>query len=163
MTKQMLKIVYHSNFESLVRYGCIFYGNNANMETVLILQKQALRVINNRGFRDSCRGVFKKTGILTIYGIYIQECALFVFKNREYFATQITDHPYKTRNINYVYPKHRLTLTEKNVYYSCITTYNKLPPHIKKISTLKLFKKTLFKFLLNLEPYTLNEYHYFKE
>nr|CAI5827630.1 unnamed protein product [Callosobruchus analis] len=74
-----------------------------------------------------------------------------------------SNHPYKTRNINYVYPKHRLTLTEKNVYYSCITTYNKLPPHIKKISTLKLFKKTLFKFLLNLEPYTLNEYHYFKE
>nr|CAH7735104.1 unnamed protein product [Callosobruchus chinensis] len=163
MTKQMLKIVYHSNFESLVRYGCIFYGNNANMETVLILQKQALRVINNLGFRDSCRGVFKKTGILTIYGIYIQECVLFVFKNREYFATQITDHPYETRNIDYVYPKHRLTLTEKNVYYSCITIYNKLPPHIKKISTLQLFKKTLFKFLLNVEPYTLNEYDSFKE
>nr|CAH7745521.1 unnamed protein product [Callosobruchus chinensis] len=125
MTKQMLKIVYHSNFESLVRYGCIFYGNNANMETVLILQKQALRVINNLGFRDNCRGVFKKTGILTIYGIYIQKCVLFVFKNREYFATQITDHPYETRNIDYVYPKHRLTLTEKNVYYSCITIYNK--------------------------------------
>nr|CAH7758640.1 unnamed protein product [Callosobruchus chinensis] len=124
----MLKIVYHSNFESLVRYGCIFYGNNANMETVLILQKQALRVINNLGFRDSCR-----------------------------------DHPYETRNIDYVYPKHRLTLTEKNVYYSCITIYNKLPPHIKKISTLQLFKKTLFKFLLNVEPYTLNEYDSFKE
>nr|CAH7731372.1 unnamed protein product [Callosobruchus chinensis] len=147
MTKQMLKIVYHSNFESLVRYGCIFYGNNANMETVLILQKQALRVINNLGFRDSCRGVFKKTGIL----IYLWNLHTGMH------------HPYETRNIDYVYPIHRLTLTEKNVYYSCITIYNKLPPHIKKITTLQLFKKTLFKFLLNVEPYTLNEYDSFKE
>nr|CAH7755975.1 unnamed protein product [Callosobruchus chinensis] len=107
------------------------------METVLILQKQALRVINNLG--------------------------LGIAAEVEYFATQITDHPYETRNIDYVYPKHRLTLTEKNVYYSCITIYNKLPPHIKKISTLQLFKKTLFKFLLNVEPYTLNEYDSFKE
>lgn len=109
-------------------------------------------------FRESCRGKFKTNKILTIHAVYIQECLLFLFKNRLLFEENWNINQYDTRTLNYNYPRHRLTMTEKNCYYCCLKFYNKLPKYIKEITQLTQFKKSIYELLLQIEPYSVNEY-----
>nr|CAI5857220.1 unnamed protein product [Callosobruchus analis] len=78
-----LKIIYYSNFESILRYGIIFYGQNNLLQRLLIVQKRVLRCMLKIKYRESCRGKFTANNLLTITAIYIQEILLFVFKNRQ--------------------------------------------------------------------------------
>nr|CAI5823046.1 unnamed protein product [Callosobruchus analis] len=108
--------------------------------------------------RESCRGKFSSNKLLTITAIYIQEILLFVFKNRQYFQKFLPTNYYPTRNFNYRFPVHHLTLTEKNVEYSCIKIFNHLPLDLKIVTDLTTFKKKIHKMLIDLEPYCLEDY-----
>ncbi|KAK9709294.1 Reverse transcriptase (RNA-dependent DNA polymerase) [Popillia japonica] len=68
MNKETLKIVYQANFESILRYGIIFYGCNANIHSLFLIQKRTVRSMNNMRFRDSCRGIFRNMYIMKVYG-----------------------------------------------------------------------------------------------
>lgn len=67
-------------------------------------------------------------------------------------------HGYNTRTLNVNYPIHRLTLTEKNPCYMCLKLFNYLPANYKMITSQKLFKNCIKKYLLELEPYSLHDY-----
>ena len=127
------------------------------IKKIFVTQKQALRIVKKMAFIESCRNVFRACGILTVYGLYIYECLVFFFKNRNMFDLQIS-HNYNTRTLNVNYPSHRLTLTEKNPCYSCLKLFNKLPNNIKCINSLKLFKIRVKQLLVNLEPYSISDY-----
>lgn len=127
------------------------------MEEILKIQKRALRIIYKLGFRESCRGKFQQNKLLTAVAIYIQECLLFVFKNKKYFEHKTTSK-YNTRTTELKYPRHRLTLTERNSEYCCIKFFNKLPPKMREETTLIGFKRQIFQLLLRLEPYSVNEF-----
>lgn len=157
MSEKTLKIIYYANFESILKYGIMFWGSNSLTEKIFIVQKRALRILKKMNFNESCRNVFKECGILTVYGVYIYECLLFFFKNRNMFELQ-TFHEHHTRTQNVTYPIHRLTLTEKNPNYMCLKLFNNLPNTIKCINTLKLFKIIVKNLLLNLEPYSLEDF-----
>lgn len=156
--KDGLKMIYYSNFESLVRYGLIFYGSVRAVDNIFKTQKRAVRTINKLDFRASCRGYFKSSNFLTVIALHIEECIMFLFKNRDYFSSNLPSHSHNNRNCLYVYPVHRLTVTERGAKYSCMKYYNKLPPRIRQIDQQNRFKKELHKFLLDLEPYTIHEY-----
>lgn len=153
-----LKVVYHAIFESNIRYGIIVYGNSMDIEKLFICQKRALRIMCNMNVRESCRGKFKKNNLLTVTAIFIQECALFFHKNQNLFCNDIPQSVYQTRNCNFNFPVHRLTLTEHGPYYNCIKIYNTLPQYIKQINQTVLFKKELYKYLIDLEPYSLIDF-----
>lgn len=155
---EIVNILYHANFESILRYGVVFWGGSSYVERVFIIQKRLLRIIQGLPYRESCRGVFRSNKILTVYGLYLFECLMFFFKNREVLFTANTDHPYNTRTLDMYYPQHRLSLTEKNPAYACIRVFNKLPQEIKSVSTLCSFKRRVKELLIDLEPYTLSEY-----
>lgn len=108
--------------------------------------------------RASCRTSFKNNKILTVYGIFIQECILFFVKHRDLFEQFRPQSGYPSRNCTYYYPKHRLKQTESGGHYNCIKMYNFLPRYIKEISSMPVFKKKLFKYLCNLEPYNIHDY-----
>ena len=109
-------------------------------------------------FRESCRGKFKESKLLTVTAIYIQECIIFFHKNKHLFRNSFPQSAYPIREINYVYPKHRLTLTEKGAYYNCIKFFNYLPINIKTINNTKMLKKKIFNLLVTKEPYNVSEY-----
>lgn len=153
MNLNTLKILYHANFESVLRYGILFWGSSAELQRVFVIQKRILRVINRMNFLESCRGVFKKLNILTVYGLYIFECLMFVIKNRDKF-----ENVHSNRNYNLLYPNHRLTITEKSPYYMCIKLYNKLPNNIKLINSVTKWKKNLKEKLIETEPYSLQDF-----
>ena len=149
--------MYFANFESVMKYGIIFWGRNGLIEKVFVAQKRVLRSIKKMKFRDSCRGIFRNEGILTVHGMYIYECLIFFFNNKDSFNMQ-TYHGYQTRTLNVNYPGHRLTLTERNPCYMCIKFFNHLPDNYKDIESQKIFKMSIKQMLIDLEPYSLNEY-----
>lgn len=155
-----LRTIYYATFYARVRYGIIFWGRSTAIDRVFVAQKRAIRIICNIQRDVSCRTIFRRNNLMTVHGIYIYECVMFLFKNRQYFSDARTDHNYRTRlgDTCYVYPIHRLTKTEKGLYYSCLKLYNKLPLNIRSIDSSSLFRRELRCYLITLEPYSLAEY-----
>jgi len=40
-------------------------------------------------YRESCRGVFKKESILTVYGLYILESLMFFLQHKDEFELKV--------------------------------------------------------------------------
>lgn len=154
----ILKVVYHANFESILRYGIIFFGGCSDMQRAFVMQKRALRTMLGLGPRQSCRGRFRSSGVLSLHAVYIQECLLYIFRHSETFQGNLSTHSYDVRTRKYNYPLHRLNVTEKSAFYRCIKFFNRLPKNIRDISNLPQFKSQIFKLLLEIEPYDLQEY-----
>ncbi|XP_045471754.1 uncharacterized protein LOC123678662 [Harmonia axyridis] len=74
------------------------------------------------------------------------------------YSTCSSFHSYQTRQLNLSFPRHKLSITEKHPTYACIKYYNNLPVDIRNCQTLNLFKKKLKSFLLDLEPYSLDDF-----
>lgn len=158
INENVKKILYYANYESLLRYGIIFWGVSTSVQSVFISQKRILRIFLNMGYRDSCRGKFRSLGLLTVYGLYLHECLLYLHKNKVEFLRNNTNFAYNTRTANINYPQHKLSLTEKNPSYMCIKIFNSLPNDLKIIQNYRLFKSKTKTFLINLEPYNLGDY-----
>lgn len=151
-----IKIIYHANFESTMRYGILFYGSG-DLGKVFLIQKTVIRIITKIKYRESCRSKFRENGMMTVFGLYIYECLIFIFKNRDRFP-QSVQHTHDTRSFDITYPHHRLTLTEKGPEYRCIKFFNNLPSDMKNIKSLVLFKSKIRKMLIDLEPYSIDDY-----
>lgn len=153
----LLKIVYFSNFQSILSYGIIAWGNSSDISRVFVIQKRALRTILRLSSRTSCRGIFKSEGILTTTALYIFRCLVFLRSNFHYFENYINSNT--TRRIHSFHlPKCSLSLTQKNVEYMCLILYNKLPKWHQSLMAMKNFKKEVRKLLIDLEPYSISEY-----
>lgn len=157
LNEKSLKILYFANLESIMRYGIIFWGRDSHVRSVFVAQKRCLRIVKRMDFRQSCRSVFRSSGIMTVYALYIFECLMFVSKNKSLFEEQ-HETGYFTRAEHLTYAQHRLQLSEKNPEYMCVKLYNKLPLSIKKINGCKRFKNEVKKLLLELEPYCIEDY-----
>jgi hypothetical protein len=71
---QILKNAYFTKFESIFKYGIIFWGGGSkDTETVFKVKKKCLRVIMGINNRASCRSLFSEFGILTVTSLYIFE------------------------------------------------------------------------------------------
>jgi hypothetical protein len=117
-------------------FGIIFGGNSAHRDIVFRLQKRTIRIITNSSNRASCRGLFKKLGILPLQSQYILSIALFVIKNMEIFTPNSDIHTKNTINkFNLYVPQIRLTNHQKGVYFADIKIFNHLPQNIKKLSS----------------------------
>lgn len=150
--------VYHSYIHSRLRYGIIFWGNSSEVNNVFILQKKCLRNILTMKSTESCKEKFIANNILTVPCLYIYEAILFVKENNSLFDIHKKQHTHNTRNkndLNTTTPN--FTFVQKNVPYSIIKIYNKLPETIRNLS-LKEFKSKLKIFLTKKAYYTMDEY-----
>ncbi|XP_044745297.1 uncharacterized protein LOC123307144 [Coccinella septempunctata] len=129
-----LKMIYSSCFEAPLRYGVVFYGSVRASDIIFRTQKRAIRIINKLSFRASCRGFFRSS------------------------EKNLPSHSYNSRSCNFVYPIHRLTVTEKGAKYACMKLFNRLPLRFKQMDNKYVFRRELHKLLIELEPYTVLEY-----
>ncbi|KAG8276611.1 hypothetical protein J6590_062221 [Homalodisca vitripennis] len=67
------KVANHALFESRIRYGIILWGaaSSNNLQRIMVLQKQAIRVMAGIAPQDSCREAYKDLKILTVPALYI--------------------------------------------------------------------------------------------
>lgn len=158
MNLDALRILYFSNFESLARYAIIFWGCSPELQRIFVIQKRTVRIMCKMKCKESCQGIFKRLNLMTVYGLYIFECLIFMFRNKCLFPKEIT-HDYNTRMTDMYYPYHRLALTENFPHYMCIKLYNKLPENIKQTQQENRFKKHVKNMIVDLEPYNLSDYY----
>jgi len=157
MTLNVLRTVYFSYFHSVMSYRVIFWGNSHLSNNTFKIQKRTIRIITNKGKRDSCQNLYKQLQILTLPSQYIFSLLIFVANHRDLFLSNSEIHDINTRfNYNLNLPTTNLTL----VHYSGSRIYNYLPIHIKSLSNdPKQFKSKLKAFLLENTCYSLEEFY----
>jgi len=161
MTPNVLRTVYFSYFHSVMSYGVIFWGNSHLSNNIFKIQKRIIRIITNKGKRDSCRDSYKQLQILTLPSQNIFSLLIFVAKYRDLFLSNSEIHDVNTRfNYNLHLPTTNLTLVQKGVLYSGSRIDSHLPIHIKSLSNdLKKFKSKLKALLLEHTCYSLEEFY----
>ena len=114
----------------------------------------------NAKVNESCRGMFKELGILTLYSQYIYSILMFVVVHGDIFIINNEVHGFNTRQkLNLHLPSVRLTKVKKGVYYAAVSIYNKLPNHIKEqANNFHQSRITLKRFLMNNPFYSIEEY-----
>lgn len=151
-------VLYFANFQSRLNYGIIAWGGCSATNQIFVMQKSAIRIVYGLSYRQSCRGLFRMNNILTLAGLYIFRCLLFLHQRRQTYFKQ-HENTNNTRRTNPLhFPMHSLTLTEKNVEYMSITFFNKIPKEIQIIDRFNIFKSRLHRLLIDIEPYTVQEF-----
>ena len=86
------RLVYFSYFHSIMSYGILLWGRAADIESIFILQKRAVRAIYNLHRRESLRELFKRINIMTVPCQFIYENIMYVRKNLHLFIKIIYSH-----------------------------------------------------------------------
>jgi hypothetical protein len=120
LSLKIIKQIYTSYVHSVLNYGITFWGNSTYRRTIFITQKRIVRIIMKAKARDSCRAMFSKLGILTLYSQYIFSILMFVVKHKDIFTCNNGLHQINTRHkLDLHVPSVNLT----KVYYSGITFF----------------------------------------
>jgi len=74
----MLRNIYFTKFQSLIRYGIILWGGERESVKVLKIHKKVLSTIKGLHKRKSCKQIFKELKILTVASLYIFEVLIYI-------------------------------------------------------------------------------------
>lgn len=160
---QTAKLVYHSHFESHIRYGIAFWGCSSAANKVFLVQKRAIRYMcglkPKSYIQPHCTEYFKKHNILTLYSLFILEAVSIVKINQQSQIYNYNIHSYNTRQKGDFHVQHQtMKLTQNNSMYINIKLYNKLPTDIKNIDRLDLFRFQIKTILVRKAYYSIDEY-----
>lgn len=160
VTPATLLQIYYSLVYPHLSYNIILWGTATEINRVFVAQKRTIRLMFNLGNRDSCREYFKEKKILTVIGIFILKCGIFVHKNLHLFAKNQDNHNYITRNAKQLrIPSHNTSKYEKSPHYSCIRIYNTIPKYIRDCMNIHKFARQLKNLLLDHSFYCLDEFY----
>ena len=113
------------------------------LEPLVRLQKRIIRIITGQNFLAHSSPLFRSTNILKIHDIhkFILGTAGF---NSDNIRHALPSHHVNTRNRYRINPPfQRLTICQQSASYSIPYFWNSLPPTIKSIDKINLFKKNL--------------------
>lgn len=158
---ESFRLYYHSNIQSVISYGIVFWGSSAFTMDVFRAQKRIVRCMLRLGPRVSCRTHFPALGILTIPSLYFLQLVMFVRRYSYLFSSNkdfyTCDMVITTRSRNELcIPAHSSSFYEKGPYYSAVKAYRNLPSHLKQITDDKLFKKAVTSYLIERCCYDLD-------
>jgi hypothetical protein len=175
VTETILKQVYYAYAQSQILYSIIIWGGSKNMEEVFVAQKRVIRAMAGKRYwrsnaaLDSCKPLFKKFGILTVYSLYILECLKYLKKHPEKFITlNETSHTHRhmTRNTlknmcnNDLYVSDcSLQIAAANPAVMIPKLFNTLPVEIKMINDNKEFLRRVKELVMHYQFYDLDEYY----
>ena len=159
LTKEVLRDVYFAYVESIIRYGIVLWGSSSHAVTIFRMQKRFLRLMNGKSLTHTCRGLFRSSNVLTLTGIYVLELSLLARKMAPTWETGAKVHGYATRHNSEIrLDYHRTSAFESSPLYRAKMTYNKLPPELRAVVSLHVFKHKLKAWLCEKEFYSLNEF-----
>ncbi|KAI5724808.1 hypothetical protein M8J77_007394 [Diaphorina citri] len=152
--------MYAGNTVCLMSYAIVFWGFT-NIESIFILQKRAVRAVFglwhwSNGRSVSCKPLFLQHKILTVYAQAILDTLLLIHKLSSSLPRHRNVHQHDTRNRNQILISRNM-LMDKSFLKQGITLYNKLPPAVREMRE-EMFKSTLKEYLLNLAPYSIEEF-----
>ena len=97
VTVDVLRSAYFALVHSHIKYCILAWGGSPASEYVFRLQRRAVRVVGNLGYRDDCREVFVKQNILTLHCEFILACVLFVHAHKHTLSVNCDFHSYESR------------------------------------------------------------------
>ena len=163
LTYKALKPLFLTLVQRHVQYGAIAWGNSTNNNQILLLQKRAIRVINNKPYRAHTDPLFKSNKLLKINDIYKLQTSLFMNE----YTHDIHKLP---QSIEQFFPSNQNTITrqkydiprtksrtifsDKLIKHSLPSTWNNLDNKHKEITNIRTFKKIITTHLL--ESYLTN-------
>ena len=126
---------------------------------LVVLQKHAVRLIDNAPYLSHSDPIFKKLSILKLNSIYKLSCLLFMYKiknnqipnvcNNLVLFNSTSESIYSLRTIdNFVVPNHRTTLRSRSIKIQGPKIWKTIPDFTRDIDSLVTFKKQI-KFSLN--------------
>nr|CAI5866621.1 unnamed protein product [Callosobruchus analis] len=142
----VLKMIYHGYVQSVMDYSIMFWFHSPKCSEVFTWQKKIIRIALKLSPSTSCREHFRNLKVLTVLCLYIFNIAVDTKLNLA-----------RSHN-NLSVPTHKTKMFEKGPYYNCIQIFNALPNHIRDISNILTFKRTLKAYLIDRAFYTLEEY-----
>lgn len=152
------RLVYFSYFHSIMSYGLLLWGSAADIESIFILQKRAVRAIYGLKPRDSLREVFKEINILTVASQYIFDNIMYVRKHIHLFTKKSDVHSFNTRHKNKLaVPSFRLHKIGNSFLGKCITIFNKIPHNLVELPINK-FKIHIKNTLMSKGYYKVRDY-----
>ena len=129
------------------------------INSLLLLQKRALRTITNSSYLAHTETLFKRLKALRIDDIHSLQTGIFMYKytNRQlpalfhnYFDLNSNIHTYPTRHSSDFHLENpRTILAQKSIRHHGPDVWNTLPYNIKQCLTLSTFKNSLKRHLLS--------------
>jgi Reverse transcriptase (RNA-dependent DNA polymerase) len=156
LTPDVLKMAYFSLFHSFISYGTLLWGNSTQSIRVFRLQKAAVRVIANAGYRDHCKPLFIGQKVLTLPCLFILESLVYVHKHSTQYSVHADIHAYGTRSSHHIIPP-RFRLNISRQLTPDVGLYNKLPSNIKALK-LNNFKTAIKSYLITKSFYSVDEF-----
>ena len=153
-----LRNLYFTLIQSHLEYGITVWGNahNKYLNKLIVLQKKAIRIVNNVGYNEHTGPIFKSLRILKLRDLYQLNVARFMYKfTRHLLPSPLSNyfqmyrhHSYGTRQRdNPQAPKHRLSITTKSILNMGPKIWQMIPEELKNSQTLNRFKAN-FKFYI---------------
>jgi hypothetical protein len=158
VSTEVLVAVYYAHIHSHLSYAVLAWGNDSSVRKLLILQKRAIRVICNVGFKTHCKPLFRRLKILTVPSIFILECLLYIKENLNLLPTNSVVHGHHTRNCDKLrVGQYNFCITQANFLEIGKKFYNSLPTSFKLLSS-KKFKVEVKSLLLQISCYNVNDF-----
>jgi hypothetical protein len=111
-----LVTAYHTLVRSNITYAILVWGHSTHLRKVFNQRRRCIRVLGGLGYRDDCKDIFKTFKILTVPCIYILQCVLYMYKNKDNYCT--LNHSHLTRHHKLLLSIHsRLHKTQNSTRY----------------------------------------------
>ena len=140
---------------SYINYCNLIWGGacKTSLDSLYLLQKKAIRIVNNSEYLAHTDPIFKSLGILNIYQVFKLNCVLFMYKclkTKQYpeFKKKILKsssiHSYGTRtNDLFRPPTERLKLCQRSYLYQSVILWNTISADTKIFNCIIIFKKKI--------------------
>ena len=156
-TYQATRLTYFAAFQSHLTYGLLVWGS-AEISSIFILQKRALRVLTGAKQRDHCRTLFKQQKIMTLPSLYILTVLTYMYKNVAEFSKNNETHDYNTRRaLDLRIPQCRIRKTQQSANYWGVRLFNVVSDATRSLPE-ALFKKKIKEHLLGAAYYSVEEF-----
>jgi len=152
LTAKMLRTVYSSIIESIIRYGIIVWGSllPVNLYGLQIAQNALLRVMLDLDRLSSINSLYVKHEMLNIKSIYYHSLLCWFHRNKTSF--QAISHDYETRNKCkgfFTREKFNKYICQRQTFFNGPKHYNSLPSEIKDIKQFRRFSAVLRQYILS--------------
>ena len=160
LNKSCLRTLYSSIIYPYLTYCIEVWGSatQSRLNPLFILQKKAIRIISQSGYRDHTAPLFKKLHLLNLKNIYFYQIGIFMFKFHhgilppifnDMFQTNTNIHSYSTRQRNQLHvPVAKYKCLQLSVRFKGVSIWNTIRSKLDIYCSIHSYKSSLRKFLL---------------
>ena len=151
LPKSCLFSLYYALVYSYLSYCILIWGGTfpTHLKPLLVLQKRVIRTIHHSNYRDHTHGLFMSSGILKLPDIFKLVLGCYIYERRG-DNRFLRGHNHETRGRSNMLPTyHRLSVSQKSLFYAGPTLWNSIPDFAKNSRTTREFRNKFKKSLIS--------------